>query len=123
MLYTSGYSENAVIHNNRLDPDILLLTKPYRRSELARMIRLALNSGTSPAGAPRRRRRAARSDTQPRITPSLGFGRSLPEGHPLIGATARRTALFSCSAAASESVPERAPPMRLDVGLRFAGTA
>jgi hypothetical protein len=44
-LYTSGYSENAVIHNNRLDPDILLLTKPYRRSELARMIRLALSSG------------------------------------------------------------------------------
>ena len=45
VLYTSGYSENAVIHNNRLDPDILLLTKPYRRSELARMIRLALSSG------------------------------------------------------------------------------
>jgi len=44
VLYTSGYSENAVIHNNRLDPDILLLTKPYRRSELARMIRLALSS-------------------------------------------------------------------------------
>jgi PAS domain S-box-containing protein len=42
VLYTSGYSENAVIHGNRLDPDILLLTKPYRRSELARMIRLAL---------------------------------------------------------------------------------
>ena len=34
-----------MIHNNRLDPDILLLTKPYRRSELARMIRLALSSG------------------------------------------------------------------------------
>jgi hypothetical protein len=45
VLYTSGYSENAVIHNNRLDPDILLLTKPYRRSELARMIRFALTSG------------------------------------------------------------------------------
>ena len=42
VLYTSGYSENAVIHGDRLDPDILLLTKPYRRSELARMIRLAL---------------------------------------------------------------------------------
>jgi CheY-like chemotaxis protein len=53
VLYTSGYSENAVIHNNRLDPDILLLTKPYRRSELARMIRLALNSGTfQPERAP-----------------------------------------------------------------------
>ncbi|MBB5049004.1 PAS domain S-box-containing protein [Rhodopseudomonas rhenobacensis] len=44
VLYTSGYSENAVIHNNRLDPDILLLTKPYRRTELARMVRLALSA-------------------------------------------------------------------------------
>jgi hypothetical protein len=44
VLFTSGYSENAVIHNNRLDRDILLLTKPYRRSDLARMVRLALST-------------------------------------------------------------------------------
>ncbi|ABD86117.1 PAS domain S-box protein [Rhodopseudomonas palustris] len=48
VLYTSGYSENAVIHNNRLDPDILLLTKPYRRTALARMVRLALSAATEP---------------------------------------------------------------------------
>ncbi|MBB1092357.1 PAS domain S-box protein [Rhodopseudomonas palustris] len=44
VLFTSGYSENALIYNDRLDPDILLLSKPYRRADLARMIRLALKS-------------------------------------------------------------------------------
>lgn len=44
VLYTSGYSENALIHNDRIDSDVLLLSKPYRRSDLARMIRRALAS-------------------------------------------------------------------------------
>jgi CheY-like chemotaxis protein len=43
-LFTSGYTENAIIHHGRLDPGVLLLAKPYRKSELARMIRLALAS-------------------------------------------------------------------------------
>jgi CheY-like chemotaxis protein len=41
-LYTSGYSEDVVIHQGRLDPGVLLLVKPYRKTELARMIRVAL---------------------------------------------------------------------------------
>jgi signal transduction histidine kinase len=48
VLYTSGYSETAIIHNGRLDPGVQLLAKPYRRSDLARMIRGAL-SGRDPA--------------------------------------------------------------------------
>lgn len=44
VLFTSGYSENALIHNDRIDSGILLLSKPYRRIDLARMIRLALSS-------------------------------------------------------------------------------
>jgi CheY-like chemotaxis protein len=42
VLFTSGYSESAVVRNNRIDSDILLLSKPYRRADLARMVRLAL---------------------------------------------------------------------------------
>ncbi|HMO55919.1 MAG TPA: response regulator, partial [Roseiflexaceae bacterium] len=42
VLYTSGYTENAIIHQGRLDPGIQLLTKPYRRADLARKIREAL---------------------------------------------------------------------------------
>ena len=43
VLFTSGYSQSAIIHNGRLDPGVLLLAKPYRRSDLAHMIRVALD--------------------------------------------------------------------------------
>ena len=42
VLYTSGYTENAIVHHGRLDPGVLLLAKPYRKSDLAVMIRKAL---------------------------------------------------------------------------------
>ncbi len=42
VLYTSGYTENAIIHHGRLDAGVLLLAKPYRKSDLAVMIRKAL---------------------------------------------------------------------------------
>ena len=44
VLYTSGYTENAIVHHGRLDAGVLLLTKPYQSADLARMIRTALNS-------------------------------------------------------------------------------
>ena len=43
VLYTSGYTENAIIHHGRLDSGVLLLAKPYRKSDLARMIRKAID--------------------------------------------------------------------------------
>jgi PAS domain S-box-containing protein len=42
VLYTSGYAEDAIVHDGRLDADVQLLPKPYRREELARGISLAL---------------------------------------------------------------------------------
>ena len=42
VLYTSGYTDNAIVHHGRLDAGVLLLTKPYRRPQLAQMVRLAL---------------------------------------------------------------------------------
>lgn len=47
VLFTSGYTENAIIHHGRLDPGVLLLAKPYRKSELARMVRKALAASNS----------------------------------------------------------------------------
>jgi signal transduction histidine kinase/CheY-like chemotaxis protein len=44
ILYTSGYSETAILHDGRLDEGILLLPKPYLSSDLARMIWTALAS-------------------------------------------------------------------------------
>jgi len=42
ILFTSGYSDEAIIHHGHLDAGVLLLAKPYRKSDLARMIRAAL---------------------------------------------------------------------------------
>jgi len=42
-LYTSGYTENAIVHHGRLDSGVLLLAKPYRKSDLAKMMRMALD--------------------------------------------------------------------------------
>jgi CheY-like chemotaxis protein len=44
VLFTSGYTENTVIHYGRLDAGVLLLAKPYRKADLARMIRSALEA-------------------------------------------------------------------------------
>jgi PAS domain S-box-containing protein len=42
VLFTSGYTENAIIHHGRLDTGVLLLAKPYRKSDMAVMIRKAI---------------------------------------------------------------------------------
>jgi CheY-like chemotaxis protein len=42
VLYTSGYTQNAIVHNGSLDDDVYLLSKPYRRDDLARKIRSML---------------------------------------------------------------------------------
>ena len=47
VLYTSGYTDNAIVHQGRLDSGVLLLRKPYRKSQLAKMIRQALTGDAS----------------------------------------------------------------------------
>jgi PAS domain S-box-containing protein len=39
VLFTSGYTQNAIVHGGRLDPGVELISKPYRREQLARRIR------------------------------------------------------------------------------------
>ena len=39
VLFTSGYTQNAIVHGGRLDPGVELISKPYRREELARKVR------------------------------------------------------------------------------------
>jgi signal transduction histidine kinase len=43
ILFTSGYSNEAIIHHGHLNPGVALLAKPYRRADLARSIRAALD--------------------------------------------------------------------------------
>ncbi|NII55951.1 response regulator [Luteibacter sp. SG786] len=42
VLFTSGYTENAIVHGGRLDEGVELLSKPYTRDQLARRIRHVL---------------------------------------------------------------------------------
>ncbi|WP_196358198.1 PAS domain S-box protein [Nodosilinea nodulosa] len=47
VLYTSGYSEQAIVHHGRLAPGITLLSKPYRRADLAQKVRDVLDESIS----------------------------------------------------------------------------
>jgi signal transduction histidine kinase/ActR/RegA family two-component response regulator len=38
VLYTTGYTRNAIVHHGRLDPDVYLLNKPYTQQDLARKL-------------------------------------------------------------------------------------
>ncbi|WP_439408640.1 AAA family ATPase [Bradyrhizobium sp. DASA03076] len=51
VLYMSGYPEAAMMHDGRLDPDITLLSKPYRPADLAHAIRRVLESRGRPVAA------------------------------------------------------------------------
>jgi CheY-like chemotaxis protein len=43
VLFTSGYTENAIVHNGRLDAGGELLSKPYGREQLAAKVRRVLD--------------------------------------------------------------------------------
>ncbi len=48
VLYTSGYTDDAIVHEGHLDPGVALLRKPYRKSDLSQKIREIL-AGEPPA--------------------------------------------------------------------------
>ena len=42
IVFMSGYAENAIVHSGRIDSGVLLLSKPFHKSELATIVRRAL---------------------------------------------------------------------------------
>lgn len=51
VLFTSGYTENAIVHGGRLDAGVELIGKPYTKETLARKIRYVLGLQTTRAVA------------------------------------------------------------------------
>lgn len=44
VLYTTGYTRNAIVHNGRLDPGVNLISKPFTYRELAEKVRRLLDT-------------------------------------------------------------------------------
>jgi DNA-binding response OmpR family regulator len=44
VLFTTGYTRNAVVHHGRLDPGVHLISKPFSFDELATKIRALLDN-------------------------------------------------------------------------------
>ncbi|WP_053080619.1 hybrid sensor histidine kinase/response regulator [Methylobacterium variabile] len=62
VLFTSGYTRNAIVHGGRLDPGVELLSKPYSREALARKVRHVLANQAQRQVAPQGVRRPSSQD-------------------------------------------------------------
>jgi DNA-binding response OmpR family regulator len=45
VLFTTGYTRNAIVHHGRLDPGVQMIGKPFSFDELGAKIRLMLDEG------------------------------------------------------------------------------
>jgi len=50
IVFMSGYAENAIVHDGRLDDGVRLLNKPFRRRDLAQIVRQTLDGADSSTG-------------------------------------------------------------------------
>jgi PAS domain S-box-containing protein len=49
IVFMSGYTENTIVRDGRLDPGLLLLEKPFAKRDLAAIVRRALDGAPPPA--------------------------------------------------------------------------
>ena len=69
VLFTTGYTRNAIVHNGTLDADVDFLPKPFTVEQLARKVRWVLDQPEAVASGRSRCRSAA-------VAARLAFGRA-----------------------------------------------
>jgi PAS domain S-box-containing protein len=67
VLFCSGYTENSIVHDGRLDKGVNLLSKPYSREQLARKIRQVLDKRRSGEAGLREIRKVLLCEDEPLI--------------------------------------------------------
>jgi PAS domain S-box-containing protein len=69
VLFTSGYPRSAIVHGGRVDAGLELLSKPYRRDELARKLRHVFNNRSQEKLARGRRLEPGAAAAMPAFAP------------------------------------------------------
>ena len=49
VLFTTGYTRNAIVHHGRLDPGVEMIGKPFSIDELTRKVRAILDGSAATA--------------------------------------------------------------------------
>lgn len=93
VLFMSGYAENVIVHQGRVDADVHLIQKPYRSEQLARKVRQLLGEPASVQPAEPRALRILLVEDEPLIAMSLvdllaSFGHTATEARNAASAKA-----------------------------------
>jgi PAS domain S-box-containing protein len=71
VLFTSGYTENSIVHDGKLDAGIQFLGKPYSREQLAWKLRQILDHGRSGASTEAKKPRVLICEDEPMLRLNL----------------------------------------------------